>query len=68
MPDLYKFPILQYIEETSKILLINEYELLYWFNFMTYYLGEVKQNANFNSEMIKLFFFQSAMFVKKFLY
>ena len=57
MPDIYRFPILQYIEETSKIMLINEFELLYWFHFMTFYLQEVRDKTTFNAEVIKLFFF-----------
>ena len=38
MPELFKYPILQYVEETSKIMLINELELLYWYHLMNRYL------------------------------
>jgi len=38
MPELFKYPILQYVEETSKIMLINEFELLYWYHLMHSYL------------------------------
>lgn len=68
MPELFKFPILQYVEETSKIMLINELELLYWYDLMNKYLRKIKINETFNGDSVKLFFFQSAMFVKKFLY
>jgi hypothetical protein len=68
MPELFKFPILQYVEETSKIMLINELELIYWYNLMSTYLKRIRPNGIFNADSVKLFFFQSAMFVKKFLY
>ncbi|CDW84749.1 UNKNOWN [Stylonychia lemnae] len=65
--DLYKFPILQSIEETSKIMLMNEFELLYWYDLMRTYLNNLKI-AKFTQESVRLFFFLSAMFVKRFLY
>ena len=66
--ELYQFPILQFIEETSKIMLMNEFELLYWYDLMNKYLRCFKESAKFNQEQIRLFFFLSSMFVKKFLY
>ena len=35
---LFKFPILEYVEETSKIMLMNDFELLYWFHVLERYL------------------------------
>jgi hypothetical protein len=43
-PELYQFPILQFIEETSKIMMMNEFELLYWFDLMKTYLKCFKKN------------------------
>ena len=55
--DLYKFPILQYVEETSKIMLLNEFELLYWYHLMKTYLKHLRQGAYFSHESVRLFFF-----------
>ena len=35
---LYKYPILEYVEETSKIMLMNEFELVYWHHLLDRYL------------------------------
>ncbi len=35
---LYKFPLLEYVEETSKIMLLSESELIYWFILLRRYL------------------------------
>lgn len=35
---LYKYPILEYVEETSKIMLMNEFELVYWYHLLDRYL------------------------------
>ena len=66
--ELYKFPILQSIEETSKIMLMNEFEMLYWYDLMHTYLSKLKQGTTFSADAARLFFFQCAMFVKRFLY
>ena len=65
-PDLYPFPLLIFVEETSKILLMNEQELIYWYHLMKTYLTRLDGDAKFTHESVRLFFFQSAMFVKKF--
>jgi len=57
LPDLFRFPILQYVEETTKIMLINEMELLYWYDLMKKYLSKIHISENFNGESVKLFFF-----------
>ena len=66
-PALYKFPVLQFVEETSKILLLNEIQLVYWYHLMKTYLTRLNGDAIFTLETVRLFFFESAMFVKKFL-
>jgi hypothetical protein len=35
---LYKFPLLEYVEEVSKIMLLSESELIYWFILLKRYL------------------------------
>ena len=52
-------------------MLINEFEILYWFHLMRKYLQilcKVPTKNNFTSDSVRLFFFQTAMFVKRFLY
>ncbi len=66
--EMYKFPLQEYVQETSKILLINEYECAFWYHLMKTYLTRVNGDAVFTMESVKLFFFQSAMFVKYFLH
>ena len=56
------------MEETSKIMLINEMELLYWYDLMKKYLSKIADNEDFSGEKVKLFFFESAIFVKRFLF
>lgn len=65
--DLYPFPILEFVEETSKVLLMNELELVYWYHLMKTYLTRLDGDARFTRESVRLFFFMSAMFVKKFI-
>lgn len=36
---LFKFPILEFVEETSKIMLMNEFELVYWYHLLDKYLS-----------------------------
>jgi len=38
---LFKYPILQFVEETAKLMLLNEFELLYWYHLMKKYLSYV---------------------------
>jgi len=66
-PKLYQYPILQFVDETSKILLMNEIELVYWYFLMKKYLTIVKNEAKYSHDSVRLFFFETAMFVKKFL-
>ncbi len=35
---LFKFPILEYVEEVSKIMLLSEFELAYWYIVLDRYL------------------------------
>ncbi|CDW79920.1 UNKNOWN [Stylonychia lemnae] len=65
--EFYRFPILQYVEETAKITLINDFELLYWYHLMKKYLKKVPDNANLKNEQVRLFFFLTSMFIKNFL-
>ena len=36
--DLDKFPMLQFVNETSKILLMNEIQIVYWYIALSTYL------------------------------
>lgn len=65
---LYSHPILLIVEETTKIMLMNEFELLYWFYLMKKYLKQVRaEPGQIHEDTIRMFFFHSAMFVKRFL-
>ena len=55
--SLYTFPILQYVDETSKILLMNEIELVYWYHLMKTYLTKLDGEEKFTEESVRLFFF-----------
>jgi hypothetical protein len=55
------------VDETSKILLMNEIELVYWYFLMKKYLTIVKNEAKYSHNSVRLFFFETAIFVKKFL-
>ena len=66
--DLFKFPILQFVEETAKIMLLNEFALMYWYHLMKKYLTFVDEEARLTHEQVRLFFFETAFFVKTFLY
>jgi hypothetical protein len=65
--DLYRFPILEYVTDTSKILMLEEIELIYWYHLMKTYLSKLNGEARFSEESVQLFFFQAGIFVKKFL-
>jgi len=65
--DLYRFPILEYVSDTSKILMLEEIELVYWYHLMKTYLSKLNGEARFTEESVQLFFFQAGFFVKKFL-
>jgi hypothetical protein len=58
---LFRFPILEYVEDTSKIMLMNEFELLYWFNILVYYFTQYSQDAkavqNITAKTVRLVFF-----------
>lgn len=55
------------MDETSKIMLMNEFELLYWYYLMKKYLKSVIRECMLHCYQVKLFFFLTAMFVKAFL-
>jgi hypothetical protein len=42
---LFKFPILEYVEEVSKIMLLSEFELTYWYLVLERYLTFLAENA-----------------------
>lgn len=67
---LFKFPILDYVEEISKIFILNELELLFWCWILEHYLNKISsvESAvdNITGEKVRLLFFCAAMFVKKF--
>ena len=65
--DLYSFPVLQFVEETSKILLMQEIELAYWYHLTKTYLRRLDGAARVSQATVRLMFFQTAMFVKRFL-
>ena len=68
---LFKYPILSYIEETQKIMLMNELELVYWKIVLQKYLTAFGNDTNAldacNGDTIRQTFFHCAMHVKKFL-
>lgn len=68
---LFKFPILEYVEEVSKIMLLNEMELTYWYLVLERYLTSLAQLVEdvreITANQIRIIFFQTAMFVKQFL-
>ena len=55
--DLYPFPILQFVEETSKVFLMSEIELAYWYHLMNTYFVKLDGEERFSSESVRLFFF-----------
>ena len=55
--DLYRFPILEYVSDTSKILMLEEIELVYWYHLMKTYLSKLNGEARFTEESVQLFFF-----------
>lgn len=42
---LFKFPILEYVEEVSKIMLLSEFELTYWYLVLERYLTFLAENV-----------------------
>lgn len=66
-PDLFPFPVLQNIEEVSKIFLMTEIELTHWYHLMKTYFVKLDGEERFSAESVRLFFFQTAMFVKRFM-
>jgi hypothetical protein len=58
---LFRFPILEYVEETSKIMLMNEFELLFWYHVLERYLTEFAKDAvaaqNITGNAVRLLFF-----------
>lgn len=58
---LFQFPILEYVEETSKIMLMNEFELLYWFHLLQHYLtcyaNDRRAVQQVNAKRVRLIFF-----------
>ena len=68
---LFKYPVLSYIEETSKIMLMNEIELVYWKIVLQKYLQEYanygKNLDKLTGDVVRQIFFHCAMHVKKFL-
>jgi hypothetical protein len=47
---------------------MNEFELIYWHYLMNIYLTHYPDGDKFSLESVRLFFFESAMFVKNYLY
>ena len=66
-PDLFPFPILQFVEEVSKIFLMTEIELTHWYHLMNTYFIKLDGEERFSAESVRLFFFQTAMFVKRYM-
>jgi len=68
---LFKYPVLSFIEETQKIMLMNEIELVYWKIVLQKYLQAFANDQNAmksqTAEIIRVIFFQCAMHIKKFL-
>jgi ABC-type oligopeptide transport system substrate-binding subunit len=59
------------VEEASKILLLNEFELLYWFNILVNYFTQYSQDDKaveaITAKTVRLIFFQTGYFIKRFL-
>lgn len=68
---LFKYPVLSFIEETQKIMLMNEIELVYWKIVLQKYLQAFANDPHAlksqTADIIRLIFFQCAMHIKKFL-
>ena len=68
---LFKYPVLSFIEDTQKIMLMNEIELVYWKIVLQKYLQAFANDQNAmksqTADIIRLIFFQCAMHIKKFL-
>jgi len=63
--DLYKYPILEFVQDTSKTLLLHELELLYWYHTLKTFLKRVNGDPRFNHDSLRLFFYQSGIYVKR---
>ena len=63
--DLYKYPILEFVQDTSKTLLFQEVELLYWYHALKTFLKRVNGDPRFNYDSLRLFFYQSGVYVKR---
>jgi hypothetical protein len=61
---------LEFVEETSKIMLLNEFEILYWFLLLERYLKVFSSDRDavrlITARKVRLLFFLGGMFVKKF--
>jgi hypothetical protein len=42
---LFKFPILEYVEEVSKIMLLSEFELIHWYLVLERYLQRLADDV-----------------------
>ncbi|TNV84447.1 hypothetical protein FGO68_gene6247 [Halteria grandinella] len=65
--DLYPFPILHFVEDTAKIAMMRELELAYWYHLMKTYLKKLDGDQRFTIDSVRLFFFNTAVFTKRFL-
>ena len=63
--DLYKYPILEFVQDTSKTLLLNELELLYWYHALKRFLKSVNGDPRFTYDSLRLFFYQCGVYVKR---
>jgi hypothetical protein len=63
--DLFKYPILEFVQETSKTLLLHELELIYWYHVLKTFLKRVNGDPGFNYDSLRLFFYQSGVYVKR---
>jgi hypothetical protein len=63
--DLYKYPILEFVQDTSKTLLLNELELLYWYHALKTFLKSVNGDPRFTYDSLRLFFYQCGFYVKR---
>lgn len=65
--DLYPFPILHFVDETAKVAMMRELELAYWYHLMKTYLKRLDGDQQFTMDSVRLFFFNTAVFTKRFL-
>ena len=50
--DLFRFPILEYVTDTSKVILMSETELIYWYHLMKTYLKKLNGDVRFTEESV----------------